>query len=81
MSINTQGRNQVRLTPREHELLCYMAGGHTSRETAAKLGISFRTAQTHGQSILTLYHVHTKAAAVAMALATGDLIFQDIEWR
>jgi DNA-binding NarL/FixJ family response regulator len=41
-----------RITPRERELACLLADGYSSKEAAAVLGISVKTAETHRASLL-----------------------------
>jgi DNA-binding CsgD family transcriptional regulator len=55
------------LTPREAEVLQWVAHGKTNAETASILGTSPRTVQKHVERILAKLHVETRAAAVARA--------------
>jgi DNA-binding NarL/FixJ family response regulator len=41
-----------RVTPRERQLACLLADGYSTKEAAAVLGISVKTAETHRASIL-----------------------------
>jgi len=58
----------VPLTPREREVLHWLAGGKTDRDIAAILGISPRTVHKHLQRIYEKLGVETRTAAVARAL-------------
>lgn len=55
------------LTPREHEVLRLLIEGHSNREIAEALFISYRTADTHVSNILGKFGVTTRAAAVTYA--------------
>jgi two-component system response regulator DevR len=56
-----------RLTPREKEVLRMMAEGTSSREIAAKLGISYTTVRTHIRSLGGKLGVHSKLEAIVKA--------------
>ena len=56
----------VELTPREKEVLNWVASGKRNREIGLILGISTRTAQKHVQSILNKLNVETRCAAAAV---------------
>jgi DNA-binding NarL/FixJ family response regulator len=43
---------QTRLTPREREIVQLLCEGHSSKEVAARLGISARTAETHRANVM-----------------------------
>lgn len=45
-------RDVERLTPREHEIMQYLARGYAYKEIAAELFISKRTVETHASSVL-----------------------------
>jgi non-specific serine/threonine protein kinase len=59
------------LSPRELEVLRLLVAGRTDREIAAALFVGLRTAQWHVANILAKLGVKTRAAAVAVAIATG----------
>ncbi|MDQ6833809.1 MAG: LuxR C-terminal-related transcriptional regulator, partial [Chloroflexota bacterium] len=61
----------VGLTPREVEVLHYLAAGRTNREIAAALFLSERTINVHVTHILTKTNSENRAAAVAFALRHG----------
>jgi DNA-binding CsgD family transcriptional regulator len=55
------------LTPREIEILGYIAGGKTTRGIAMMLVVSPHTVRKHIENILEKLGVHTRSAAVARA--------------
>ena len=57
------------LTSRETEVLRLMAEGVTSRDVAARLGISYATVRSHIRSIGAKLGVHSKGEAVIQARA------------
>ena len=56
------------LTARERDVLIGVASGRTNRETAAELGISVRTVETHRDSLMRKLGIHTVAALTRFAL-------------
>ncbi|MCL4744255.1 MAG: helix-turn-helix domain-containing protein [Burkholderiaceae bacterium] len=58
------------LTPREREVLHWVAGGKTDRDIAAILGMSPRTVQKHLQRVYAKLGVETRTAAVMRAMRT-----------
>ena len=61
------------LTPREHEVLIMAAGGMSSAETAHRLGISPRTAETHRARVMKKLGLHRRADLVRYVIARGIL--------
>lgn len=61
-------RNDYGLTAREREILEAVVQGSTKKETAAQLGLSYHTVDSHLRSIYQKLHVTTRQAAVAKAL-------------
>ena len=59
------------LSKREREVLALMVDGLTSKEIAARLGISFKTAVTHRASIMSKLDVHETASVVREAIRQG----------
>lgn len=57
------------LTARERDVLIGIASGRTNRETAAELGISVRTVETHRDSLMRKLGIHTVAELTRFALA------------
>jgi len=59
------------LSRREHQVLTLIVQGKTSKEIAAELGISFKTAVTHRASIMSKLDVHEIASVVREAIRRG----------
>lgn len=59
------------LTEREEDALESIARGETTKQTAARLKISFSTARTHRHNLLRKLGVHTAASAYAEARRRG----------
>lgn len=59
------------LTGRERDVLMRVARGCTNRETAAELGISVRTVETHRDSLMRKLGIHTVAELTRFALEKG----------
>jgi len=58
----------VIITPREQEILNYLAQGKTSKEIADILGISIRTVQNHRSNIMQKLNIKTAAGLVRFAV-------------
>ncbi len=56
-----------RLTPREAEVLAWVAQGHTNKQVAAILGTSPHTVRTQLEHVFEKLDVHTRTGAVAKA--------------
>src|SRR5262245_24563923 len=67
----TDGRDL--LTPREHEILSLLVGGHSYAAVGSGLAISLSTVQTHVKNIYRKLDVSSKAEAVRVALTEGIL--------
>lgn len=59
------------LSKREHQVLALIVAGKSSKEIAAELGISFKTAVTHRASIMSKLDVHEIASVVREAIRRG----------
>ena len=59
------------LSPREREILGFLAQGQTQKQIAAALVISPKTVGTHIQHVLTKLGVHSRAQAVVEAFRRG----------
>jgi DNA-binding NarL/FixJ family response regulator len=57
------------LTPRELEVLRCIAEGNSTKETAARLGMSFKTAACHRHRIMQKVGVHSTGALVRFAIS------------
>ncbi|MEY6433279.1 response regulator transcription factor [Thioalkalicoccus limnaeus] len=56
------------LTPREHEILCQLAGGHSNKVIARGLGITEGTVKLHVKAILRKLQVHSRVEAAVIAV-------------
>jgi DNA-binding CsgD family transcriptional regulator len=59
------------LTERERQVLVLIAEGYTTRQTAEKLGISYKTADSHRTHILVKLGIHETATMVRYAIRAG----------
>lgn len=71
-----RGEDRVRdalteLTPRQREVLEWIAEGATSREIAAHLGISVKTVEMHRMQLMAALDIHNVAGLVRYAIRTG----------
>ncbi len=67
----SQGDSLEELTPRERQVLQLIAESCTSKEIAAKLDISVKTADTHRANLMKKLGVHDVAGLTRQALAFG----------
>lgn len=63
----------MNLTTRQHEVLHLVSMGHPLKVVADKLGISVKTAETHGSAILRVLGAKNQAHSVAIAFRAGLL--------
>jgi len=59
------------LTERERQVLVLIADGHSTKEAATRLGISYKTADSHRSRILEKLGVHETASMVRYAIRAG----------
>ncbi len=59
------------LTPREREVLTYIAEGYTNREIAENLVISVKTVDRHRENILHKLNLHNRVELVKYAIEKG----------
>jgi DNA-binding CsgD family transcriptional regulator len=59
------------LSKRERQVLALIVAGRSSKQVAAELGISFKTAVTHRASIMSKMEVHEIASVVREAIRRG----------
>lgn len=59
------------LTPRQREILQLAAEGHSSKEIAERLGLSYRTVEAHRSQLMERIGVHDLAGLVRFALRVG----------
>jgi DNA-binding CsgD family transcriptional regulator len=63
----------VTLTRREHEVLGFIAAGHSSVNIASRLGLSHATVRNQVQSLLRRLEVHSRVEAVSVGFRLGLL--------
>jgi DNA-binding NarL/FixJ family response regulator len=63
----TDGADELGLTPREREVLALLADGRTNRQIAEELFISAKTASVHVSNILAKLGVANRGEAAAVA--------------
>ena len=68
---DTAAFDKLPITPREREVLTWVAAGKSDRQIADILGMSLRTVQKHLQNIYAKLGVETRTAAVMRALGRG----------
>ena len=61
------------LTPREREVLILVAQSHSSKEVAAKLAVSIKTAENHRSNLMRKLGIHDTAALVRFTFRHGLL--------
>jgi DNA-binding NarL/FixJ family response regulator len=59
------------ITPRQREVLQFIAEGYTTREIAEKLQISVKTAETHRTQLMERLDIHQVAGLVRYAIRVG----------
>jgi|SRR5579885_2608667 len=64
---NEEVQRRFRLTPREQEILRAIALGKSTKEVAASLGISTKTAETHRINLMRKLDVHSTGELVSYA--------------
>lgn len=61
----------VDLTPREHQILCHLAEGHSNKTIGKRLGIADGTVKLHVKAILRKLDVHSRVEAAVIAVERG----------
>jgi two-component system response regulator NreC len=59
------------LSPREVEVLCYVAKGQSAKQIAQTLNISAKTVERHKSNIMTKLHLHTQVDLTRYAIREG----------
>ena len=59
------------LTPREREVIQLVAEGESSKQVAARLGISPKTAETHRNNVMQKLNLHSMVELVLYAVRNG----------
>jgi DNA-binding NarL/FixJ family response regulator len=76
--LDPEGSLLVSLSPREMEILQFIARGKSNKEIAHELGISRQTVKNHMTSILRKLAVNDRTQAAIYALRRGWIRLQDI---
>lgn len=63
--------SMLTLTPREIEIIEYIAQGYSNKQIAIELGVSEQTIKTHVASILHKLNANTRTVAVVLAIKQG----------
>lgn len=71
MSNPEEDQSLTNLTSRERQVLQLIAEGHTSKEIAQILQISYKTADTHRANIMEKLDMHNVAELTRFAISTG----------
>ena len=66
-----EAADKTPLTPREREVLTYIAEGYTNREIAEALVISVKTVDRHRENIMNKLDLHNRVALVKYAIEKG----------
>ena len=69
--LQASGSGEIKLTPREHEVLYLVVQGKTNQGIAAELGISQKTVEKFMQSIFTKLNVASRVEAAVYAVREG----------
>jgi DNA-binding NarL/FixJ family response regulator len=77
-AMDVEGSLLVSLSPREMEILQFIARGRSNKEIAHDLGISRQTVKNHMTSILRKLAVNDRTQAAIYALRRGWIRLQDI---
>ncbi|HYT05175.1 MAG TPA: response regulator transcription factor [Gemmatimonadales bacterium] len=70
----TNGDGDGRLSPREREVLRLIAEGKTTKQAAALLGISVKTAECHRATLMDKLGIHETAGLVRYAIREGLVV-------
>jgi len=71
LAVAGAGRDHLSLTPREREILTWMAAGLQNKEIAVRLKLSLATVRNHIHNTLEKLGVHSKLEAVSLAYRNG----------
>jgi DNA-binding NarL/FixJ family response regulator len=64
-------QTQGRLTTRERQILRLIAAGNSTKQAAAALGITFKTAVGHRSQLMKKLNIHDTASLVRYAIRAG----------
>lgn len=71
-----EGNGRLQLTEREREIMTLVASGLQSGDIAERLFLSPETIKSHVHNAMSKLGAHTRAHAVAIALVTGQIIWE-----
>jgi DNA-binding CsgD family transcriptional regulator len=77
-SSNQENAKVVPLTPREREVIKFLADGHGNKGTAAILGISVKTVEAHKERIMLKLGLHTNTELLHYAIKNKILGLSDM---
>jgi DNA-binding NarL/FixJ family response regulator len=66
--LGKSGATDIRLTPRQREVIQLLAEGRSSKEIAVTLGLSVKTADTHRANIMQRLNCHSVTEIVRYAV-------------
>ena len=69
--VAAEGLETHRLTPREREVLTYIARGHSKREIASIAGVSVRTVESHARNLMTKLRLNDRVELARFAIREG----------
>jgi DNA-binding NarL/FixJ family response regulator len=67
----SEDRQLSMLTNRERQILTLIASGHSTKQTASVLGITFKTAAGHRSQLMKKLRIHDTASLVRFAIRAG----------
>jgi len=67
------------ITPRETEILSYIARGYMNKQVARELGLSEHTIKNHLSSIIRKLEVNDRTQAVVLAINNGWIVPKEVE--
>lgn len=66
-----EGASLTSLSPRQTEILAFIADGHSTKEIARRLNISVKTVETHRAQLMQRLDIHDVAGLVRFAIKIG----------
>lgn len=73
--VPVEGSGRLQLSEREREVMTLVASGLQSSDIAGRLFLSPETVKSHVHNALGKLGAHTRAHAVAIALVTGQIVW------
>jgi len=78
---NSERHITVRMTRRQHDILCLLQRGYSSKQIAVHLNVTRGTVDNHVSSVLRTLNVSSRTHAVAKALELGYIGFNISTYR